>query len=170
MENMKEEQYKLVTEYFTASKTRSNTMKALHDVLPMIMIVFYPLQLVYLFMQTGFSDTTFLKFLFVPLGVLVLVTVLRVIINAKRPYEVYEFTPVVAKNTKGKSFPSRHTASAFIIAMAFLSLQTNLGIIMLLIATVIAITRVMSGVHFVKDVIGGAAISILIGIFCFFLI
>lgn len=167
---MKEEQYQFLSEYFTSTKSRSNTLKALHDVLPAIMIVFYPLQLLYLLINDGFINEVFLKATFVPLGVFILVTVIRLIVNAKRPYEVYNYTPPIKKDTKGKSFPSRHTASAFIIAMAFFYLDVKLGVIMLIIATVIAITRVLSGAHFIKDVIAGALISILTGILCFFIL
>lgn len=167
---MKEHQYKQLNTYMGETKSRSTTIKALHDILPAIMMVFYPLQLIYLLVTEGFKNEVFLKATFVPLGVLVVVTLLRYIVNAKRPYEKYNYTPVVKKDTKGKSFPSRHTASAFIIAMAFLYIQTSLGVIMLVLATIIAITRVLSGVHFVRDVVGGAAISIITGILCFFLI
>ena len=167
---MKQEQYKLVSDFFTATKSRTNTIKALHDVLPIIMIVFYPLQLLCLLINDGYASESFLKFFIVPLVTLIVVTIMRYVINAQRPYEKYEFTPVVAKDTKGKSFPSRHTASAFIIAMAFMYLKIELGIIMFVIATIIAITRVVSGAHFVRDVIGGAFIGILIGSFGFYLI
>ncbi len=167
---MKEEQYKFLSEFFTATKSRSNTIKALHDILPAIMMVFYPLQLIYLLVTDGFKNEVFLKATFIPLFVLILVTVIRYIVNAKRPYEVYDYTPAVKKDTKGKSFPSRHTASAFIIALAFLYIDTKIGVVMLFLAVSIAITRVLSGVHFIRDVIGGALISLIIGIPCFFLI
>ncbi len=167
---MKEEQYKFLSEYFTATKSRFNIIKALHDILPAIMMMFYPLQLVYLLFTEGYKSEVFLKATFVPLFVLILVTVMRYIINAKRPYEVYDYSPAVKKDTKGKSFPSRHTASAFIIAMAFLYIDTKIGIIMLVLATLIGITRVLSGAHFIRDVLGGALISILIGILSFFLL
>lgn len=167
---MKEEQYKFLSEFFTASKSRNNTIKALHDILPAIMMVFYPLQLIYLLVNNGLTSETFLKVALVPLGVLIAVTIMRRIINAKRPYEVYDYTPAVNKGTKGKSFPSRHTASAFIIAMAFLYLDVKVGVVMLVLATIIGITRVLSGVHFVRDVVFGAVLSILVGIVCFFLL
>ncbi len=167
---MKEEQYKFLSEYFTATKSRSNTIKALHDILPAIMMLFYPLQLVYLLITEGFRNEMFLKVAFVPLFVLILVSALRCIVNAKRPYEVYNYSPAVHKDTKGKSFPSRHTASAFIIAMAFLYIDIQIGVIMLVLATLIGITRVLSGVHFIKDVLFGALLSIIIGVFSFFLI
>lgn len=167
---MKEEQYKFLSEFFTATKSRTNTIKALHDILPAIMMIFYPLQLIYLLITDGFKNEVFLKATFIPLFVLILVTVIRYIVNAKRPYEVYNYTPAVQKNTKGKSFPSRHTASAFIIALAFLYIDTKIGVVMLFLAVAIALTRVLSGVHFIRDVIGGALISLIIGLPCFFLI
>lgn len=167
---MKEQQYKQVSEFFSSTKTRSNTIKVLHDILPGIMMVFYPLQLILLLIREGFKSEVFLKATLVPLAVLVFVTLLRYVVNAKRPYEKYDYVPAVSKNTKGKSFPSRHTASAFIIAMAFLYIETSLGVVMLIIATLIAVSRVLSGVHFVRDVVGGALISIITGILCFFLI
>lgn len=167
---MKEEQYKFLSEFFTASKSRFNTIKALHDILPAIMMLLYPMQLIYLLITEGLKSEVFLKATLVPLFVLVLVTVIRYIINAKRPYEVYDFSPAIKKDTKGKSFPSRHTASAFIIALAFLYIDTSVGIVMLVLATAIGITRVLSGVHFIRDIIGGALISTLIGSICFFIL
>ena len=49
----------------------------------------------------------------------VLVTVLRKVINAPRPYEVFDAAPVIPKDTRGNSFPSRHAFSIFVIAMTF---------------------------------------------------
>jgi len=161
-------QYRNMSEYFSQTKKRSATVKALHDVLPLVMYIFYPVQIVALAINEGFGSEVFLRFTLIPLGTLIVVTVIRALINAQRPYEKYDYTPVVQKNTVGKSFPSRHTVSAFIIAMAFMYIQMSLGIIMLVIATAIGITRVVSGVHFIRDVISGAAIGILIGVLGFF--
>lgn len=165
---MKGESYKNVNAYFSQTKTRSTTIKALHDVLPLVMYIFYPIQLVTLAVNEGLGSELFLRFTLIPLCTLILISVLRLIINAKRPYEVYDYTPTVNKNTTGKSFPSRHTVSAFIIAMAFLYINTTLGVIMLCMAAAIGLTRILSGVHFIRDVIGGAAIGIIIGILGFF--
>ena len=161
-------QYKSMSEYFSQTKKRSTTIKALHDVLPLIMYIFYPVQLIALGINEGFGSEVFLKFTLIPLGTFILVTVMRAIINAQRPYEKYDYTPAVPKNTKGKSFPSRHTVSAFIIAMAFLYIRPSIGIIMLIIAALIGVVRVLSGVHFIRDVISGAAIGVTIGILGFF--
>ena len=161
-------QYRSMSEYFSQTKKRSTTVKALHDVLPLVMYIFYPVQLVALAINEGFTSEVFLRFTLIPLCTFIAVTVVRAIINAQRPYEKYDYTPVVHKDTKGKSFPSRHTVSAFIIAMAFMYIQSVLGIIMLVIATAIAVIRVLAGVHFIRDVVSGAAIGILVGVLGFF--
>lgn len=162
-------QYRSMSEYFSGTKKRSTTVKALHDVLPLVMYIFYPVQLIALGINNGFTSEAFLRFTLIPLCTLIVVTVLRAIINAQRPYEKYDYTPVVSKKTHGKSFPSRHTVSAYIIAMAFLYIQPTIGIIMLAVATMIAIVRVISGVHFIRDVISGALIGILVGVLGFFI-
>ena len=165
---MKGESYKNMSLYFSETRARNNTIKALHDALPLILFIFYPVQLVMLAVTDGVLSENFLKFMLIPLLTLIAVTIVRSVINAKRPFEVYDYTPAVQKNTAGKSFPSRHTVSAFIIAMAFLYIQPKIGVIMLVVAALIAATRILSGVHFVRDVISGAAIGIAIGAVGFF--
>jgi len=165
---MKAEQYQSMSNYFSETKVRSNTVKALHDVLPLVMYIFYPLQLICLIINHGWNSEMFLRFALIPLGTFIVVTISRAIINAERPYEKFNYTPVVHKNTKGKSFPSRHTVSAFIIAMAFMYINMTIGIIMMGLAAIIAVIRVLSGVHFIRDVVSGAALAVLIGTLGFF--
>ncbi len=165
---MKGESYKSMSAYFSETRLRNTTIKALHDVLPLVMYIFYPIQLIMLGIREGFLSERFLRFGLIPLGTLIIVSIVRAIINAKRPYEVYDYTPAVEKKTKGRSFPSRHTVCAFIIAMAFMYISTRIGVIMLILAAAIGLTRVLAGVHFIRDVIGGAAIGVLIGVLGFF--
>ena len=165
---MKSESYKSISAYFSENKARNTTIKALHDVLPLVLYIFYPIQLITLAINEGLLSEVFLRFTLIPLCTLIVVSVIRVIVNAKRPYEAYDYTPAVDKHTLGKSFPSRHTVCAFIIAMAFLYVQTKLGVIMLFLAAVIGVTRVLAGVHFIRDVVGGAAIGVIVGFLGFF--
>ena len=165
---MKGETYQNLSLYFTETKPRHTIIKTLHDVLPLVMYIFYPLQIVTLAINEGFASEEFLRFTLIPLATLIVISIIRAVINARRPYEVYDYTPPVGGHTHGKSFPSRHTVSAFIIAMAFLYIQTRIGVIMLLIAAAIGLTRILSGVHFVRDVVGGAAIGVIVGVIGFF--
>lgn len=113
---------------------------------------------------------SFFKLLLVPAGVFAFVSVLRKLINEKRPYEKYGIPSVFNKTTKGQSMPSRHTASAFIIAMAILYVNFDLGVTALSVSFLIALSRILAGVHFMRDVFAGAGISILCGIIFIFLL
>lgn len=165
---MKGEQYKEMNAFFSQTKKRSNTMKTLHDILPLLMLVFYPIEAIYLLVTEGIGSEVFLRFTLIPLGTFLIITLVRALINAKRPYEKFDYTPVVGKSTKGKSFPSRHTVSAFIIAMAFLYVNTSIGVIMLVIASLIGVSRILCGVHFIRDVLWGAVIGVAVGALGYF--
>ena len=93
----------------------------------------------------------------------VLVTVLRKVINAPRPYEVFDAAPVIPKDTRGNSFPSRHAFSIFVIAMTFCTCCPLAGPVMLAAGVLLAVIRVVSGVHFPRDVVVGALLGMLAG-------
>lgn len=112
----------------------------------------------------------FLESLIVPAGVFLGITLLRIAIREERPYVQYGVAPVFEKDSKPDSMPSRHTASAFIIAMTMLQFNMWAGILYLFIAVMISVSRVCAGVHYVRDVIVGALIAILCGIVFLFLI
>ncbi len=108
----------------------------------------------------------------VPALSFILVSLLRRAINAPRPYEVFNAQPVIAKDTLGKSFPSRHTFSIFIIGMTFYACcpLTWSGPAILALGCVLGTIRVLAGVHFPRDVIAGAAAGILCGIIGFWVL
>lgn len=95
----------------------------------------------------------------------VLVTVLRKVINAPRPYEVFDVAPVIPKDTCGNSFPSRHAFSIFVIAMTFCACcpLAWVGPVMLVAGVLLTVIRVVSGVHFPRDVVVGALLGMLAG-------
>lgn len=94
----------------------------------------------------------------------VMVTLFRKCFDRERPYEKFGVAPVIPKDKKGSSFPSRHVFSAFVIATACMYVNMWLGVFMLFVATVIAVLRVIGGVHYISDVIAGALIGVLSGI------
>ena len=77
---------------------------------------------------------------------------------------------MIKKDTRGKSFPSRHVFSAFIIAMTVFYFMPACGVILLALGIVMALARVAGGVHFVKDVAAGALMGIGCGIIGFYII
>lgn len=128
--------------------------------------VLYPILLI----RTGVTrDWAILlaQFLCSGLGFL-LVSWLRKSLNQPRPYEAWPIEPLIAKDTVGQSFPSRHVFSASIIGTVALANQPILGGVILLVAAVLAVLRVLGGVHYPKDVAVGFVLGILLGLPVFF--
>ena len=71
--------------------------------------------------------------------------------------------PLVAKETKGHSFPSRHALSAAVLAMTWLRFFPAVGVAMVIITLLICALRVLVGVHSVPDVLFGAALGFGLG-------
>lgn len=164
---MKEKHFIYITDFFRESKIRTSIVKICSKFLPLLVVAIYFLSIFYLAIN---KNSKIILFTLVPAVDFIFISLFRNYKNNTRPYDVYKFTPLVNfEHGKGKSFPSRHTASAFIIAMACLYINTYLGFFMFILAFLIGISRVLCGVHFPRDVIAGMTISILWGYICFFL-
>lgn len=163
---MNEKHFIYMTNFFRVSKTRTYLVKICSKILPILVVLIYFFSILYLAVE---RDTRIVLFILVPAIDFIFISLFRNYKNNTRPYDLYNFTPLINfESGKGKSFPSRHTASAFIIAMACLYINKYLGIFAFIIAFLIGLSRVLSGVHFPKDVIAGMTISILLGYICFF--
>ena len=102
-----------------------------------------------------------------PFFAFVLVSILRKIINRPRPYEEAgaDIQPLhTRENKKGESFPSRHAASAFVIASVLIRLCLPIGITLLVLAIGISFTRFFVGHHYPSDLIVGALIGLAFGL------
>ncbi len=97
----------------------------------------------------------------------VLLTLFRKYINAERPYERYDFAPLIKKETSGNSFPSRHVFSAAVIGMSMLPVFSVWGAVILVLSLITALLRVLLGIHFIKDTVAGFLIGVMIGLFSF---
>ncbi len=98
-----------------------------------------------------------------------IVTLIRNRLNYKRPFEAIGFNPIVF-HSSGRSCPSRHASSSVIITIAVYYIWPLLGIITGIISIFVCVSRVLTGVHYIKDVVLGVLISIFIGILSFFII
>lgn len=151
-------------DWLTSQKSRITVFEFIYKHLPKFVFAAYPILLIYLFIR---RDERLIRCIAVPLFMFITLSAARYLINKERPYEKYDITPIFPKDTKGKSFPSRHTASAAVIAVTFLYISLPLGIIFLIISALIAASRVIGGVHFPRDVIAGVVYALLCGILLF---
>ena len=90
-------------------------------------------------------------------------TILRDRLNLPRPYEQPGFEPLRHKETRGHSFPSRHALSASVLAMVWMYFYPKAGWVMVGITVLICVGRVLTGVHHIRDVVGGAALGFALG-------
>lgn len=104
-----------------------------------------------------------LPFIFIPGISFLSLSWVRSKLNYPRPYEIWDIQPLIIKESKGNSFPSRHVFSASIIAMCALKVNLTLGIFGLFCSILLACLRVIGGVHFPRDVMWGLVIGLLTG-------
>ena len=116
------------------------------------------------------ADVRFWKSLIVPAATFAIVTVIRAALNKPRPYEEHSIDPIIKKETRGKSLPSRHLASAVIIACALAWVNLPLGIAAFAASGVVAFTRIVGGVHYPRDIVASLVISLVFGAIGFILI
>ncbi len=158
---MNKETYIKMMDYLKSRKRLAKLINILYTALPIVMVVAYPAIVV----LKGIEELNhgFLLTIVVPAVTLVGVRFMRIIINRPRPYEKFGVSSLIFKDKKGQSFPSNHAACGFVIAMAGFTVNPILGFTLSAIALIIALTRIFSGVHFISDVIAGAAIGLLMG-------
>lgn len=82
---------------------------------------------------------------------------LRARINRPRPYTALGYQPLFPKNEAGRSMPSRHCFSAAAIAGTAWYVLPPLGAVLAVLGVLIAISRVVTGVHYISDVLAGLA-------------
>lgn len=166
-QNRYEQRYNRLGKWFSNHKKQFVIFSGLYHTLPYLMVIFYGMLIIIACFK---GKTELVKTITVPATAFLLCTILRKVINRKRPYEQYDIHPLIQKNKKGQSIPSRHVVSASIIAMAGLFLNIWLGICAWVIALVIAIIRPIAGVHYISDVIAGIAMGVLTGVIGFFML
>ena len=89
--------------------------------------------------------------------------------NAPRPYECCSIAPLIARDGAFKVISSRHAFSAFAIAASWFAGSAPVAVVLLVAAVVLAVCRVLGGVHFPRDVVVGALIGSATGALAAFL-
>lgn len=160
---MTKDKYEKMTAPFRKIPIRAAVLHTINKITTLIVFLSYPILLI---LMHQYNDTRITRAFWVPLDTFVIISVLRYFINRKRPYEVFDMEPVIKKDTKGKSMPSRHVFSATIIAMTYLCYSPfwMYGIFLMVVSVLIAVVRVLSGVHYISDVVVGMILGVISGL------
>lgn len=161
---MSEFSYIKLNHYMLKRPRLSKTLVFLCKAITLAFYILYPIFLITAFIKFGFS---MYMLAVVPFVSLVVLSLLRAKLNFKRPYELFDITPLYNKKTKGNSFPSRHTFAVFIITFTlYYFVSPAVFSVLLILSFALAALRVILGVHLIRDVLAGflfALISAVIG-------
>ena len=151
---------------------KAKTILILNSVLTKAVYALYPLLLIYLAVyHLTDKEPGFVPALLVPGISFVLVSIFRSWYDAPRPYEIPGAEPpLIKKDAPGKSFPSRHIFSIFVIAVTFFWVWPVPGILIGIAGVLLAWSRVAGGVHFPRDVVAGALIGVFSGVIGYYVI
>ncbi|WKY45110.1 phosphatase PAP2 family protein [Eubacteriaceae bacterium ES2] len=89
--------------------------------------------------------------------------ILKNIVARPRPYEVIPGLQYLIEKQNSYSFPSGHSGSSFAAAVTiYLNLPKSYGILAMILAALIAFSRLYLGVHYLSDILCGAIIGSII--------
>ena len=125
------ETYIRLMDWGNADQKRIRGIYLLNQLVTYIIYIAYPALALYLFME---RDKRLWKIVLVPGVSFLLVSVFRAVYDEKRPYVAFDYKPVIQKEKKGKSMPSRHVFSAMILSAAFFYIVPASGIFMFVCA------------------------------------
>lgn len=98
-------------------------------------------------------------------GFLVGEVLLKNLVCRARPFQAFPaYTALLISPPSGFSFPSGHSCSSFAAATVLLGFSKKWGIPAVILASLIAFSRVYLFVHWPTDVLAGAALGILFGL------
>ena len=162
---MTKEQYEKWSAPYRRKRNGISILIGIDRAITAVVFVSYPVLLAALMIQKLYGEM--LLCVVVPAVSFVLVSLFRKFYSAPRPYEILDIQPLIKKNTKGKSFPSRHVFSVFMIGMTYFYMYWPAGIAVGILGIALAYVRVVGGVHFPKDIAAGALFGILSGMLYF---
>jgi len=100
-----------------------------------------------------YNDKVLKEFILIPAVFYFLAKVIPYLYNRIRPFAKHNIKALVEQR-KDHSFPSTHTGSSLIISLAFLDINPEIGIIMIFLAILTALSRIMTAVHYPSDILG----------------
>ena len=94
---------------------------------------------------------------------------LKPLVARVRPYQIREIALII-ETPSDFSFPSGHTSASFAGAVAILLNNKKLGVPAIILAALIAFSRLYLYVHFPTDIIGGIVLGSLCAVLGYFIV
>ena len=164
---MTKEQYEAVSRPFRGRPGAVKALKALNRVLTLSCYFLYPALLLWALVT---RDPRLLRLVVVPAVSFAALSLFRKALDRPRPYEALDIVPLIPRDKKGASFPSRHVFSVFVIAMAWGWVCLPVGWFLGTVGVLLAAVRVVAGIHFPGDVLAGALLGVACGAVGFYLL
>ncbi len=89
---------------------------------------------------------------------LIITEIIRYFYHHFRPFEVFNFAPMIYDYAS--SFPSGHAAFFFALATVIFLFHKKWGIVYFLGSFIIVLSRIMAGIHWPLDILGGMVVGI----------
>ena len=161
-----QEWYQNISSRLTSHPPLLFLLRSFTRLMTVAMPLVYLILLVTTYLKLGLGQQVGV-YVLIPASGFVILSLFRKKINHPRPYETWDIRPLLDKDSSGQSMPSRHVFSATIISMAYFHAWTLIGMILLICSGVLALVRVLGGVHYPKDVLVGYVCGLLWGFFFF---
>ncbi len=92
--------------------------------------------------------------------------ILKNLVGRIRPYELVEGLQCIVGPAHDASFPSGHTGASFASSVAiYRQIPKKFAVFFIVLASLIALSRLYVGIHYPTDVLGGLVTGIGIGLF-----
>jgi len=91
-------------------------------------------------------------------------TTIKMLVQTPRPFDFYEEVRPLFEHVT-YSFPSQHTVFFVSIAVSLFLIHKKVGIIFMVFALFIGASRIVAGVHYPIDILGGIVIGASISLF-----
>ena len=90
---------------------------------------------------------------------------IKPLVGRLRPFYIVHDIKLLIPEPYGYSFPSGHALSSFAASTVIFLNNKKLGLIALILAIMIAFSRLYLYVHYLSDVLVGALLGVMVGIF-----
>lgn len=82
-----------------------------------------------------------------------------------RPIEILKINQLIGDVESGGSFPSGHAIFFFALSTVIYKQNKKAGLLFFAASLLIALARISAGLHWPSDILGGATLGILVGLF-----